>query len=92
MVDNSTSPMINELATSTIAKFVSCQFIDEISVIRCGGVRVMVNMAKWSTKFVNGPTTRGSIEAKTETISIITKMGFLLIMWIHDQCTIVSRI
>jgi hypothetical protein len=49
-------------------------------------------MAKWLITFVNGPIGKSSLGQETQTATIIARMGFLLIMWIHHQCTIIFGI
>jgi hypothetical protein len=61
-------------------------------MLKCGGVKAMVNMAKWLATFVNGPINKSSLGAKTQATTYIARMGFLLIMWLHHQWTIIFGI
>ncbi|KAL2623311.1 hypothetical protein R1flu_003516 [Riccia fluitans] len=54
MVSTSSSPMIRESAAAAIAKLVTCHSVNRVALVRAGGVKALVEMAKWSTGLVDG--------------------------------------
>lgn len=71
MVESSSSPMIRESAAAAISKLVSCHPTNRAAVIRAGGVRSMVNMAKWSVSLIDGPTGGCGLGARTQAAAIV---------------------
>ncbi|BBN13783.1 hypothetical protein MPTK1_6g06260 [Marchantia polymorpha subsp. ruderalis] len=71
MVSSSASPMIRESAAAAIAKLVSCHPVNRVALVRAGGIRALVEMAKWSARPMDGLSGGGSMGARTLAASIV---------------------
>jgi hypothetical protein len=71
MVDSSAYPMIRESAAAAIAKLVSYHPVNKAHVLKAGGIKSMVNMARWSTTLIEDPSSIENIRARVQAAAIV---------------------
>ena len=75
MVDSSTYPMIRESAAAAIAKLVSYHPVNRARVLKAGGIKSMVNMARWSTTLVEDPSSVENLRAQVQAAAIVAVLN-----------------
>lgn len=75
MVDSSSYPMIRESAAAAIAKLVSYHPVNRARVLKAGGIKSMVNMARWSTTLIEDPSCIENIRARVQAAAIVAVLN-----------------
>ncbi|KAG0599324.1 hypothetical protein M758_12G143400, partial [Ceratodon purpureus] len=71
MVESSIYPMIRESAAAAIAKLVSYHPVNRARVLKAGGIKSIVNMARWSTTLIEDSSSVESLKARVQAAAIV---------------------